>query len=76
MLNELFDVRYWELLEVRAELGQLPADIETIMELEEMGWCVDLITGEVRPDSDRFALTLVGECVAVADSAWRKGEGV
>lgn len=57
--------RYRELLEAQAELGKLPADIGTIIEVEQMGFCVDLVTGDLRPDTDRFALTLIGEAMAV-----------
>lgn len=66
--------RYLALLEAQGELGKLPADIETIIEVEQMGWCVDLVTGDLRPDTDRFALTLVGECVTIAANAWQEGE--
>lgn len=57
--------RYLELLAAQDELGKLPADIETIIEVEEMGFAVDLVTGDLRPDTDRFALTLVGDALAV-----------
>lgn len=57
--------RYLELLAAQDELGKLPADIETIIEVEEMGFCVDLVTGDLRPDTDRFALTLGGQAMAV-----------
>lgn len=57
--------RYLELLAIQDELGKLPADIETIIEVEEMGFCVDLVTGDLRSDADRFALTLHGHAMAV-----------
>lgn len=57
--------RYLELLAIQDELGKLPADIETIIEVEEMGFCVDLVTGDLRPDTDRFALTLGGQAMTV-----------
>lgn len=57
--------RYLALLTIQDELGKLPADIETIIEMEDMGFCVDLVTGDLRPDSDRFALTLGGQAMAV-----------
>lgn len=60
-----WEVRYIELAEAQLELGSLPADIETIIEVEQMGFAVDLVTGDLRPDSDRFALTLVGHVMAV-----------
>jgi hypothetical protein len=67
--------RYLELLEAQDELGKLPADIEVIIAVEQMGFCVDLVTGDLRPDTDRFAVTLVGERVAIAANAWQEGEG-
>lgn len=67
--------RYLELLAIQGELGKLPTDIETIIEVEEMGFAVDLVTGDLRPDTDRVSLTVLGEMVAIADQAWREGEG-
>lgn len=68
--------RYLELLAAQDELGKLPADIETIIEVEEMGFAVDLITGDLRPDSDRFALTVAGEALAVIiDTGFLDEEG-
>lgn len=70
-----YQARYQALLEAQAELGTLPADIETIIEVEQMGFCVDLVTGDLRPDTDRFALTLGGEAMAVVIGTGFCGEG-
>jgi hypothetical protein len=60
-----WEVRYIELAEAQFELGHLPADIETILETEDLGFCVDLVTGDLRSDTDRFVLTLGGQAMAV-----------
>ena len=67
--------RYLELLAAQDELGHLPADIETILETEDLGFCVDLVTGDLRPDTDRFALTLGGQAMAVVIGTGFCGEG-
>lgn len=56
-----WEVRYIELAEAQFELGALPADIETIIEVEQMGFVVDLVTGDLRPDTERVTVTPAGE---------------
>lgn len=53
-----------ELKEMAQELGGLPMDIATIIDLETNGWIVDLVTGEIRRDEYRFSLTPSGEALA------------
>lgn len=54
-----------ELEACERELGRLPLPVDEIIRWEMLGFCVNLVTGEVTPDSDRVSLTLVGEAVAV-----------
>lgn len=60
-----WDKRRRELAEAATELINLPMEIEEIIEIEEKGFVVDLMTGAVAPDTDRFALTLGGQAMAV-----------
>lgn len=54
-----------ELQQLAAELDGLPMPIDQIIELEDMGFAVDLETGEVTRDTDTFTLTLYGEVWAI-----------
>lgn len=54
-----------ELEDYERELGRLPLPVDEIIRWEMLGYCVNLVTGEVTPDTDRVALTVVGEAMAV-----------
>jgi hypothetical protein len=54
-----------ELEQLQAELGSLPMSIDRIIELESMGYVVNLETGKVTRDTDTFTLTPSGEAYAI-----------
>lgn len=63
-----YDVRAGELLAWEVETGlPLPAPVEEILHLEDLGYVVDLVTGGVIVDGKRMRVTLgvVGEALAI-----------
>lgn len=54
-----------ELQQIADEIGGLPMPIDKIIELEEMGYAVNLETGRVTRDTDTFSLTLDGQLLAI-----------
>jgi hypothetical protein len=66
MMNKTIgDLLRAELEGYERELGRLPMPIDEIMHWEMRGFAVDLITGAITSDSDRFALSPSGEALAV-----------
>lgn len=62
-----YDQRRDELTAYAREVGGSPLPIEFIIWAEQRGYVVDFETGEVRPDNDRFSLTVTGEALAVIE---------
>ncbi len=63
-----YDVRAGELLAWEVETGlPLPAPVEEILRLEDLGYVVDLVTGGVIVDGKQMSVTLgvVGEALAI-----------
>lgn len=54
-----------ELEQYALDLGGLPMPIDRIIELESMGYVVNLVTGKVTRDTDTFTLTPSGEALAI-----------
>jgi len=60
------DKRVQELEQLERELvaagvlGQLPIPAEEIVRLEDAGWTVDLVTGTIELDGQRWRLTAAG----------------
>ena len=65
MNKTIGDLLRTELEGYERELGRLPMPIDEIVHWEMIGFAVDLITGAITPDSDRFALSPSGEALAV-----------
>ena len=62
-----YDQRHSELTQYARDVGGLPVPIEFIIWAEARGYVVDFETGEIRPDSDTFSLTVAGEALAVIE---------
>lgn len=62
--------RITELRELAREEGiTLPYPPEVIIGLEDRGKYVDLVTGLIGDENERFSLTVVGEASVVVDQA-------
>lgn len=68
MTTTEYDQRHGELTQYARELGGLPVPIEFIIWCEQRGYVVDFATGEVRPDTDTFSLTVAGDALAVIEA--------